>query len=270
MEEDLQFLKKDAGNTLRNIKNELGALKDTVSREISSSSISTFYNVLERNLGIKGKGDNQEIGFSLIEKIQAIVDDGVENLQGETSKIVNNIDEAIIDLDTTMQDFITGGLGETLKGVKAIPVKELGQGVLKARNFLKLPVKFKPWGAIKFAKNLGYAAAGLGALIDVGMALWDKKKLEKFEASKKEMNASISTMFSEIFDGLGSTDDFIVTYIKGYSELENTVKSLSSQNNEIKIIIDNSKEWKSKLEDYLNNSNIEDVEFKDVEDYNMN
>jgi len=266
IKEDLEHIKKDAGNTLSNIKAELDALRQSIIQEISSSSAQNFYDIIDIHLGIKGKGKNQEIGFALQSKIQDIVDSGVNNLNGETLKIINSIDEKVIDLDDTLQKFMLGGLGKFIKSAKSIPVKKLRNGILAARDGLKISKKFKPWGAIKLAKKLGHGMAVASAIFDIAIALWDKKKQSEFVSIKKDMNASISSVFSEIIDSLGTTDDFIETYIKGYKELINIYANLKITNSNISDTIDTAVKWKSKLDEFINNTEIEDINFEIVND----
>lgn len=160
-----------------------------------------------------------------------------------------------------MQRMASSGLANLFKSASKIPVSQIRDGILSARNTLKLSTKFKPWGALKLAGKFAKGAAILGALMDIGLSYWDKKKAEKFEKEKTEMKQSIDSFFSEILDDLGSTDHFIEKYIPSFNVLQSTIKDLETNNESFDQKLESSSVWKDKVFNFFD---AEDVPFEEI------
>lgn len=86
-------------------------------------------------------------------------------------------------------------------------------------------LKFKPWGAIKFAKGLN------GALVFAGVALelWDTYSQAKREAEFKKMIDSMISNFNQQRDGLISVlggSEFARDYFTGFALMQDEMASL--------------------------------------------
>jgi len=86
-------------------------------------------------------------------------------------------------------------------------------------------LKFKPWGAIKFAKGLN------GALVFAGVALelWDTYSQAKREAEFKKMIDSLISNFNQQRDGLISVmggSEFARDYFTGFALMQDEMASL--------------------------------------------
>lgn len=86
-------------------------------------------------------------------------------------------------------------------------------------------LKFKPWGAIKFAKGLN------GALVFAGVALelWDTYSQAKCEAEFKKMIDSMISNFNQQRDGLISVlggSEFARDYFTGFALMQDEMASL--------------------------------------------
>lgn len=86
-------------------------------------------------------------------------------------------------------------------------------------------LKFKPWGAIKFAKGLN------GALVFAGVALelWDTYSQAKREAEFKKMIDSMISNFNQQRDGLISVlggNEFARDYFTGFALMQDEMASL--------------------------------------------
>ena len=132
---------------------------------------------------------------------------------------------------------------------------------MNTRNLLKLPIKFKPWGALKLANRFTKVAAALGALIEIGMAYWEKKKEPDFAKQKGEMKQSLDSFFSEIMDDLGSTDDFIKKYLPASNLIQETIQNLEYNNSSFEKKLEESSVWKTKLFNFLD---AEEISFEEV------
>ncbi len=86
-------------------------------------------------------------------------------------------------------------------------------------------LKFKPYGAIKFAK----AANGALSVIGLGLELWDfyekYQQEEKFKGTKKTMVSDFEKQRSELLD-LINGPEFISQFCPELIELQNNVQSI--------------------------------------------
>ncbi|UAM98013.1 dynamin family protein [Polaribacter litorisediminis] len=258
---DIGYLKTDAGTAVRQAKDNLGNLRDAIFYEIDGATRETYYSVIERNLGVKKNGKELEIGFLLQQKVQGIIDEAIEGLQGRTQKITLDLEETVREINEGMQRMAASGLSELIKNASKIPVSKIRDGILSARNTLKLSTKFKPWGALKLAGNFAKGAAILGALLDIGISYWEKKKAEKFNKEKMEMKQSIGSFFSDILDDLGSTDDFINKYIPSFNTLQSTIEDLETNNVSFEEKLEKSTVWKDKVFNFFD---AEEIPFEEI------
>ena len=173
---DLSFLKSDAVSAVEEAKESLINLRATIFNEIDASTRDNYYSVIERNLGIKRDGKKIEVGYLLQQRVQSIMDEVIVGLQGQTQKIVFELEETVSEINDDMQRLAASGLSGLLKNASKVPVSTIRDTILSSRNMLKLSVKFKPFGAIKLANKFAKGAAALGALIEIGMAAWEKEK----------------------------------------------------------------------------------------------
>lgn len=261
LSEDLNFLKSDAGAAVRQVKESLQNLRDSIFSEINAATRENYYSVIERNLGIKKSGKEVEVGYLLQQRTQAIIDEAIESLQGETKKIVLELEETVAEINENIQRMAASGLSDLLKTASKVPVSKIRDTILSTRNFLKISTKFKPWGALKLANKFAKGAAVLGAIVEVGMAYWEKKKEEKFVEQKGEMKKSLDSFFSDIMNDLGSTDDFINKYIPSVNLLQNTVQDLEANNQSFDKLLEESSVWKNKLFNFFD---AEDIPFEEI------
>ena len=88
-------------------------------------------------------------------------------------------------------------------------------------------LKFKPWGAIKFAKGMN------GALVFVGVALelWDTYNQAKREEEFKKMIESMVGNFNQQREGLINTleeSDFDRKHFTGFAEMQDEMTNLET------------------------------------------
>lgn len=258
---DLGFLKSDAGIAVRQVKESLLNLRDSIFSEINAATRENYYSVIERNVGVKKSGKEIEVGYLLQQKTQGIIDEAIESLQGETQKIELELEETVAEINDTIQRLAASSLCNLMKNASKVPVSQIRDAILSTRNILKLSTKFKPWGALKLANKFAKGAAALGAIMEVGMAYWDKKKEEKFVKQKDEMKQSLDSFFSEIMDDLGSTDDFINKYIPSVNLIQDTIQDLETNNQSFEKLLEESSVWKKKLFDFFD---AEDIPFEEI------
>ena len=142
-----------------------------------------------------------------------------------------------------------------------IPVGQMRNFVLAGRNtissFTGISMKFKPWGAIKFAKGIGAAAAGIGVAME-GWEVYQKiKNANKVDKAKNELNKSLEEFEEEIankFDDRDNIEEFAPTF----QSMKKTYEEMVEQDRNISKTKEHIEEW------YKSSKSIQDIGFEEI------
>jgi GTP-binding protein EngB required for normal cell division len=125
------------------------------------------------------------------------------------------------------------GIGQALLSVST---RALADGILKTRNALKIPLKFKPWGAVKAAKwvhRIGRflkALAVIMAVLDGLLEVWSDCKFKKARDQLKDELEAVFQAFLESFTAEEYEESYfphVGTVRDAYSQLSNADEHLS-------------------------------------------
>ena len=135
--------------------------------------------------------------------------------------------------------------------------------VLKARDIFFKGHKFKPWGAIKVAKNIGAVAAMLGIVLD-GWNLYKKyKNAQKLEKCKKDLKDALSNIFKQIFLEFDQDDIYFKNFAPSYLELEKAISQRKGEVEALKKNVSLLNGYKSRFQDWYD-GDIEDAIFEEI------
>lgn len=253
MENDLAIIKSSLIESRRimreRIKDLRNGLLSTVTNIGSLSEMGTF---IETELGIECK----QLDFNvLMGDIRQIMSECAETNSVSIDPKVTKFEKELDAQNILINDFVKGGLA----GMKKVN----GKMVLKARDIFFKGHKFKPYGAIKFAKKIGAAAAVLGILFD-GYVWYkkhrDNKKLEEFKADLKD---SINDIFKKINKMFDEDDVYYKNFAPSYLELVDAVKTRRNQTELLQKNTDSLNTYKSKFRDWYG-EDIEDAIFEEI------
>lgn len=109
----------------------------------------TLKNLIERDIGKDGE--------ILERKITNIVECWGQTLTGQAKPIFDQISASMEESDSLFGDLVKRGgpeLAKVLQKVFGGTPRQIADGILRIRNALNIPLKFKPWEAVRFAKFL--------------------------------------------------------------------------------------------------------------------
>lgn len=168
------------------------------------------------------------------------------NIQSEFSRQTELVDAVIektkLDFDADMNQFDSTIMNMGKNGINILKGSPLfnGKNILVVRNGvvglgkllgmdLAKYLKFKPWGAIKFAKNFGNAVAVVGVVLDV----WDEYKRQEAETKFKKAINEMVDGFENMRDGLLDmvqsktfAEEFFPQYVNLKEALENETQKI--------------------------------------------
>jgi len=99
---------------------------------------------------------------------------------------------------------------------------------LKTRDLLKIPFKFKPWGAVKFAKALKVMPIVTEVLQGI-FGVWSKLKIDN---KRKDVKEEIEKLFKENVIGGFTLDKYKEDYFPFLTETQNILVGLQKEQQE--------------------------------------
>lgn len=177
----------------------------------------------------------------LSERINLIIQKHTESLFHEQLNLLKNIESSLSfhsDMQSKLLKF-SGQAGAKLGSKLASQSsKTLSQSILKVRDMAKLPIKFKPWEAMKWGKavaKFGKFLQGLPALLDGISAITDMISEQKLKKERQLLLEQIEGLFKD-FNSTFTRESYIDTYFplyKSEGELREDIGQLHQTNQEI-------------------------------------
>jgi len=224
----IKILKKDINRSYINIKEDFISLREDILVDIDNvNSMNELAEVLQSRIG--------ENGYIVQEKIDLIIKRHTDSIFSESEEMFKSLEESLV-YHSRIQDELLGKLSETgktfIKGLLGAPAREIANAIIKTRDFLKIPFKFKPWGAVKFAKFLKVMPTVM-EVIQFTAGIWSKYKLDK---KRTEVKEEIEIAFKELIQKL-TLEEYIKTYFPFMSETQNILLTLQKREMEIQKTI---------------------------------
>ncbi|MBS4199329.1 50S ribosome-binding GTPase [Bacillus sp. FJAT-49732] len=253
IETNLNKFKRDINTKYRNIKEEVLIVREDILSALDAvTDLKGLSNVMDMKVG---KG-----GYILNEKLNLIVQKHTESLFNEQSDILHGI-ESSLDFHGEIQQKLVNILGKAGakfgEKIAAQSAKEISKVILKVRDFAKIPIKFKPWGAIKwgdavtkFGKFLQGLPVALNAISIISGIVSEQKLSKQRTNIKNEINNHFKDFISSF------TIESYINYYFPVVEKEEEIR----QNLE-KIHIAN-RETQNNLELIIHELNEQDFELK--------
>jgi len=217
-------------------------------KKLSVDSIDEFF---ETEIGSEG--------IVIQTKIENEFDRQTGGITGDISNCELSLNNGITRYNNVVGSLAMDGLKGGSNYLKTANITVSNAQVLAVRDVLFKNVKFKPWGAVKLAKNISKGISYFGAFLGIGLEVWDAynevKKKEEVEKAKAEMVANFEEQRKEYINLLNDDTKFAEQFFPGYKAIKDRVSSLKEDiNNKYKYIADFA-EWKKEGE-------IIDADFK--------
>jgi len=222
LEDQLNVLRRELKKSVTRIRSRINSLREALIADFHAcNDFKCLKEILDKKLGKDGNSLQTNIEIIIEEEIEALYEYFMD-----TTKILEKIAEGLEEVEILNLKLIKLGpsiMEKAGKILHKIPTKLLRDVIIKTRNFLKLPIKFKPWQAIKLAKALQVLGTVLEALTSV-MEVWERIQFEK---KRDEIIKSLNIFFSELDESI--TPQFIKeNYFPSLSELEKVEQELAS------------------------------------------
>ncbi|RBH53616.1 MULTISPECIES: LeoA/HP0731 family dynamin-like GTPase [Pseudomonas] len=223
-------LKRQMSTTERQIEDVRIALRDFATRyfadlilQAKGSSLETFNDFFEREIGAEG--------VILATRLQNEFSRQTQSITLEVKKMQLGFDTEVDHFNTTLTALGKQGVNHLLKGnlINNTTVLAARDGIVTVAKTVGMDLgkllKFKPWGAVNFARG----ANGVLAVIGVAFEAWDSweqyKREEAFRKAIAEMVDNFERQRKELLD-LVNAEQFKEQFFGDYLVLKNSVLTL--------------------------------------------
>ncbi|WP_163099370.1 LeoA/HP0731 family dynamin-like GTPase [Peribacillus alkalitolerans] len=207
IEGELELFEKEITQKHHNITEEIINIREDILSYISSA------NSLE-DLRTKVSTKIGEEGYILNKKIEMVIEKHTESLMESQKQMIKNIEASIEFHEQLQGQLLKMGNklgGKLVKALSGASTKAISQTILKVRDVAKLPIKFKPWGAVKWAKALKTFGAVLSIALDAISGIVDFVKEHKLEKARNELVKQLEELFKEFITSF-TKGEYIATY----------------------------------------------------------
>lgn len=237
-ESSISVIKKDINRSYQNIKEELISLREDILVEFDSvSNNEDLRKVIQKRLG--------DEGYILEEKIQLLIQKHTGHLIDETEKLFKSMEESMV-FHSNIQSKLLSNLSSSgksiLKGLLSGPNRKIADAVLKTRNALKIPFKFKPYGALKFAKLLKSIPVVIEG-VELIVGIYSKFTMDK---KREKIKTDIESAFKKIITEL-SVENYTDTYFSNLNKAIDIEQDLEESKKEMIDVIESIKNVNNKL-----------------------
>ena len=215
-EDKVEIFESDINRSYQNIKRDILSLREDIILEIQSAKgLGDLADILARRVGNNG--------YVLAEEIDLIIRRHTQSLVGEYKKFLKDLEESV-ELYIEIIQKTTNILKGTTKLLKFVPNHQLADMLIKFRNFTGIPIKFKPWGAIKVAKILKTVP-----ILLEGLETFFKIAGEiHFTNKKEEIIKEIDKFFNKVLEEF-TLDFYKREYFPHFYDITSELKKLKKE-----------------------------------------
>ncbi|MBK5262069.1 MAG: 50S ribosome-binding GTPase [Peptostreptococcaceae bacterium] len=225
IQKELEKTKRKISTARINLREFIVNIFTNLILQAQGTSLDTFSDFFQRNIGSEG--------VVLETKINNEFERQLGNTNSEINKMQISFNAGVEQYTSVVGDMAFSGFKMGCEFLKKGSVKITNKTVLAARDMLKLPIKFKPWGAVKLAKGFEKAVPIAGVVIGIGIDLWDsysqKKKEEEFQRAIKKVISDFEKQRKEYLSFIDDEQTFIPQFFSNYVELLEHIEVIKTE-----------------------------------------
>ena len=249
MNEDSTNLKTKIFDVKKYLKNFVIELFRDLILQLKGTTLETFNDFFERNLGDKGIILSNKILDEFDKKVFDIETD-VQRLEKNLNNEIDNFKE--FTQNSSLEKFKVGS-----QMMKMANLNLTNASVIAVRDFLNLSIKFKPWQAVKIAKFINNGVPIIGSIAGIAFELWDsyskKQKEDEFLRTKNKIKEDFEKQREEYVELIENPEEFDKKIFKSYFKLQNNIVDLSNELSEKEKEKEIFKNWMEKAKVIDNN-----------------
>lgn len=210
--------------------------------QVMGTDIQTFDDFFEKNIGNEGIVLDTTIHNEFKRQVGMI--------SSEIFKTKTSFNASINHYNSMTGELAKEGIKVSGKFLKNTTISNTT--VLAVRDFVMPTFKFKPWGAIKLANKLSKSFGILGAVLGLGVEVWDSyskyKQKDEFNKAKNIIKENLEKQRKEYIEFIDNDDAFRKQFFSSYFDLLERVEGIKETVNENQYFYDEFESWKHKGE----------------------
>ncbi|MDD2945178.1 MAG: dynamin family protein [Acinetobacter sp.] len=166
---------------------------------------------------------NNDIGYKLRQNIELVCQKHFNHAAGVLQDLTIKVEHQLYQSEQYANSLSKAAFSSSsfaLKQLGKMPVNTIKTSVFTARDLLSsmtgLSLKFKPWGAVNLATNIGKWAGPIGIGISIFSQIheqYQKQKVEQeFNEAKNQINALVMEHFKAVYDLLSNDENAIANF----------------------------------------------------------
>ncbi|WFF73696.1 LeoA/HP0731 family dynamin-like GTPase [Proteiniclasticum sp. QWL-01] len=253
IEKDLEKTKRKIINARTNLREFITNFFTNLILQAQGTNIETFNDFFQNNIGSEGV------------VLEARINNEFERQLGNTAREINRLNisfnAGVQHYTNVVGDLAFNGLKMGNEFLKNGFINIDNMAVLAARDMLKLPIKFKPWGAIKIANGINKAVPYVGAFIGIALDSWEaydqNKKDKVFSEAISSMVSDFNEQRKEYLNFLNDEEKFIPQFFPEYLKLIDRI-------NLIKQELENKEQQSEQFIQWKKEGEIIEVDFEEI------
>ncbi|GAA8000299.1 hypothetical protein JP0553_08050 [Helicobacter pylori] len=253
---EIQNLNGEISQARINLKEFITRYFSDLIRQVAGTSLETFNDFVKREIGDEGININTRVQNAFERETQGILN--------EIAKI-----ETSFNADRSLFEKHAGTFGKignellTKSGlINATNIKLARDAIAAVGKFvgIDLAFKFKPWGAVKLARNLNKALPFIGIAFEAWDS-WNKyQKEQKLEEAKEKMVSYFDNQKKEILDFINDGTRFKQTCFLSALELEKSLQEIKEAIEKMQECDQEFEKWIKAGEDLIKGEDFIEVE----------
>jgi small GTP-binding protein len=210
IENNIRKFERDINAKHRNIKEEILAIQEDLLSAIKSvKDVGDLRHIIQVKIG--------KDGYILNENINLIVQKYTDSLFDKQQSILKSIESSLEFYSDIQKKLIklSGQAGAKIgQKIASQSAKTLSETILKVRDFTKLPIKFKPWQAIKWGKavaKFGKFLQTFPILLESVSVITDIMEENKLRKERETVENQITALFQEFITSF-TKESYVQTY----------------------------------------------------------
>lgn len=229
---------------------KLNSYKDSLLTHINNADVNTIGNVVKNEIGVQDK----KVTFYVVNaKVQSYIRDCAESNNKELTMVYQNIEATFSKQSSVLGDAFKKGASELAGNIS-------NTMILKVRDLLNIPIKFKPWQAIKWAKGIGTAIPIIVFAVDLFMKWWGEKKVDEM---KNALTNAINDFFANLFNAINDDKSYYKDFAPSYLEMKKALDDKDKEIARLKAELQKFTNYKNNLSKFYGRD-ITDVEWKEA------
>lgn len=242
--EDIQSQLDKSDRTISNVKIDLRTFIDNLFKslimQVKGTDSETINDFFERNIGADG--------IVLETKIQNEFESQLGKMVSEIGKVEMSFESSVTHYNSIIGGMAFEGLKQGGEFLKKGGFKLSGSNVLAARDIIMPTMKFKPWGALKFAENATKGLTYFGAALGVGLDILDEYQAvqaqKAFETEVEDTVGKLEKQRREYLTLINDQQKFVDQFFPSYVELAKQVADMHEQVTERESFQRDFENWK--------------------------